>query len=98
MKRVNCIAQATVILSLLAPAALVSADELTIPVASQGQSDIETPRKGVSQSQVTSQFGQPLKTSGPVGDPPIDRWDYENFSVYFEYDHVIHSVRKHKKP
>ena len=24
--------------------------------------------------------------------PPITRWDYEGFSVYFEHQHVIHAV------
>ena len=32
----------------------------------------------------------------PVGQPPITRWDYREFSVYFEYDHVINSVRHHR--
>jgi hypothetical protein len=32
----------------------------------------------------------------PVGQPPITRWDYREFSVYFEYDHVINSVRHHQ--
>jgi hypothetical protein len=28
-----------------------------------------------------------------VGQPPITRWDYASYSVYFEYDRVIDSVR-----
>jgi hypothetical protein len=27
-----------------------------------------------------------------VGKPPISRWEYPGFIVYFESDHVIHSV------
>jgi hypothetical protein len=27
-----------------------------------------------------------------VGDPPISRWVYDHFTVYFEYDKVLHSV------
>jgi hypothetical protein len=27
-----------------------------------------------------------------VGAPPITRWDYPNFSVFFEGDRVIHAV------
>ena len=27
-----------------------------------------------------------------VGKPPISRWEYPGFVVYFEHDHVIHSV------
>ena len=28
----------------------------------------------------------------PSGKPPITRWDYDGFSVYFEHQHVIHAV------
>ena len=28
--------------------------------------------------------------------PPITRWDYPSFSVYFEHDKVIHAVAKHQ--
>jgi hypothetical protein len=27
-----------------------------------------------------------------VGEPPITRWDYGSYSVYFEYDVVLFSV------
>ena len=27
-----------------------------------------------------------------VGQPPITRWDYPHFSVFFEKDRVIHAV------
>jgi len=27
-----------------------------------------------------------------VGKPPITRWDYPSFSVFFEHDRVIHAV------
>jgi hypothetical protein len=30
-----------------------------------------------------------------VGDPPITRWVYDRFTVYFENDRVIHSVVHH---
>ena len=33
---------------------------------------------------------------GTVGQPPITRWDYREFSVYFEYDHVVKSVIHHQ--
>jgi len=29
-----------------------------------------------------------------VGDPPISRWEYADFTVYFEYDRVVHAVLK----
>jgi hypothetical protein len=36
--------------------------------------------------------------AGPVGEPPITRWDYDKFVVVFEYNRVIHSVTKHDTP
>jgi hypothetical protein len=53
------------------------------------------PRAGMSMDGVESQFGSPTDRRAAVGDPPISRWDYPNFVVYFEYDKVIHSVAKH---
>ena len=29
-----------------------------------------------------------------VGQPPITRWDFADYSVFFEYQHVIHAVPK----
>lgn len=50
------------------------------------------PKNGLSMNDVEQQFGQPESKSGPVGDPPITTWKYPNFSVFFEYNLVIHSV------
>ena len=33
-----------------------------------------------------------LSKSQPVGQPPITRWDYPEYRLYFEYDHVLHAV------
>ena len=38
--------------------------------------------------------GDPTATHAAVGDPPITRWDYANWSVYFEYDLVLFTVLK----
>jgi len=50
------------------------------------------PNRGLSKSQVASRFGQPNSKQGPVGTPSIYRWDYNNYSVFFEHNIVIHSV------
>lgn len=52
------------------------------------------PTAGMSMAKVEAQFGAPLERSNPVGKPPIRRWDYTDFSVYFEYNHVVHSVQR----
>lgn len=53
---------------------------------------MDLPRNGLSKSEVESRFGTPRKRHGAVGEPPITRWDYETYSVYFEYDLVLYSV------
>jgi hypothetical protein len=53
---------------------------------------IELPRRGSSMAQVEARFGAPRTRHAAVGQPPITRWDYDGFSVYFEHQHVIHAV------
>ncbi len=53
---------------------------------------MDLPRNGLSKSEVESRFGAPSKRHSAVGEPPITRWDYETYSVYFEYDVVLFSV------
>jgi len=71
------------------------AETIKIPVGSQGQT-VEKPRLGSTMATVRSTYGDPSKASGPVGEPPITRWDYPGFSVYFEHDSVLHSVVRHQ--
>jgi hypothetical protein len=56
------------------------------------ESDINTPSRGMTMSQVASKFGEPATKVPAIGKPPISRWEYPGFVVYFEHDHVIHSV------
>lgn len=56
------------------------------------ESGIATPARGMTMSQVESKFGAPVSKVPAVGQPPIARWQYPGFVVYFELDHVIHSV------
>ncbi|MEM9302419.1 MAG: hypothetical protein AAGE01_09935 [Pseudomonadota bacterium] len=51
-----------------------------------------TPRLGMRMAQVEAEFGEPVTRSEPVGDPPITRWRYESFTVYFEGETVLHAV------
>lgn len=52
----------------------------------------EVPTRGMSMATVEKLYGEPLEKRDPVGDPPITRWVYADFVVFFEYDKVIHSV------
>jgi hypothetical protein len=56
------------------------------------ESDVATPTRGMTMDQVATKFGAPVTKVPAVGKPPISRWEYPGFIVYFEVDHVIHSV------
>ena len=73
------------------------AEPITVPVASQAQElqEMERPVRGASKQQVEQKFGKPIDWTAAIGEPPITRWEYKDFNVFFEYDHVIHSVLKH---
>ncbi|SRR5690554_4906982 len=74
----------------------VSAQQIRIPVSQQGQAQLQTPKQGSSQQAVLASYGEPLKRHQSIGNPPITRWDYQDFSVYFEYKTVINSVKHHQ--
>jgi hypothetical protein len=60
------------------------------------RSDDGRPSRGMTQASVESMFGSPASVKAAVGDPPISRWEYADFVVFFEYDKVIHAVAKRK--
>ena len=69
------------------------AEEIKIPVGQQGNgSSVQQPSRGSSQASVLAQFGEPQDKKAAVGQPPISSWRYADFTVYFEKDHVLHSV------
>jgi hypothetical protein len=56
------------------------------------QSSVSHPQRGTTMHEVEAKFGTPQKQYPAVGKPPITRWDYPAFSVYFEFNRVVHSV------
>ena len=52
------------------------------------------PTRGMTQDRVRAVYGSPQSQEAAVGEPPISRWHYAGFVVYFEYDRVIHAVTK----
>lgn len=52
----------------------------------------ELPKRGANMNAVEAQFGAPRLKHAAVGQPPITRWDYDGYSVYFESSRVIHAV------
>ncbi len=57
---------------------------------------IPRPTRGMNMDQVKRQYGEPSVAHPWIGDPPITRWDYPEYSVFFEYRNVLTSV-VHKK-
>ncbi len=80
-------------LTAVAPA---TADVLLIERAERAQR-ASVPSNGQTMAQVESQFGAPLEKLAPVAGnkpqhPPITRWHYAGFTVYFEHQRVISTV------
>ena len=74
----------------------VLAQTREIPLGQQGDAVAGLPQLGESKRSVLERFGLANEEHPAVGQPPITRWDYRSFSVYFEYDHVINSVLHHQ--
>jgi hypothetical protein len=53
---------------------------------------VAAPARGMTMAQVASKFGDPVTKVPAVGKPPISRWEYSGFVVYFERDRVLHAV------
>jgi hypothetical protein len=70
----------------------VNAETLQMADAPAAQTQVATPSRGMSKAQVEASFGSPSEKVAAVGNPPISRWVYPTFTVYFEGDHVIHAV------
>ena len=92
LKTLFC-ATLTGLLSLSAP---VYSDVLLLDAISKEPANTDSgvlrPKRAMKMDQVRRQFGEPLKEHPWVGNPPITRWDYENFSVFFENDLVLDTV------
>lgn len=82
----------------LAAAALFSvatanAEELLIE-AIEKEGQMQRPERGMTMERVRDAFGEPQSRKAAVGEPPITRWQYDAFTVYFEHNRVIHAVAR----
>lgn len=71
------------------------AQTITLPSSkNQAQSEfsVQLPGRGMSMESVQNKFGQAQEKYDAVGIPPITRWVYDDFTVYFESEYVIHAV------
>jgi len=77
-------------------AATANADTLLLEGISMDSSTAsQRPRRGMSMENVEARFGQPTSRVAAVGEPPITRWEYPGFIVYFEHDLVLHAAVRH---
>lgn len=63
------------------------ADTLKVPPAPSA-----VPVRGLTMDAVENKLGRPARVVGGVGQPPITRWVYPEYTIYFEYQHVVHAV------
>lgn len=71
------------------------AESLELPTESPTEVtefSIQLPGRGMSMETVQNRFGTPTQQEPAVGSPPITKWIYSSFTVYFESEYVIHSV------
>jgi len=66
------------------------ADELRTPRVTSDSAG--RPSRGMSMDKVEATFGAPTSRSPAIGEPPITRWEYPGYTVYFEHQYVIHTV------
>ena len=88
--------QRRILAALLVGCALAgSAVAETVVINDQVQvlpSQLDRPKRGSTMTDVEKHFGAPVNRHPTVGAPPITRWDYNGFSVFFEGDRVIDAV------
>jgi hypothetical protein len=53
---------------------------------------VVTPARGATMDSVKEKFGAPSQEAPAVGQPPITRWEYPGYVVFFEHDRVLHTV------
>jgi hypothetical protein len=75
--------------ALIGLAITASADTLETP---SQPTDSVGPHSGLNMAKVEAAYGAPARRVEAVGQPPISRWEYPGFIVYFEHDKVIHTV------
>ena len=85
------LAAAFAALSGLVPSTAAMADVLLIEEVRQSER-MDLPVNGMNKEQVRARFGEPVTSHAAVGEPPISRWDYDGWSVYFEYDLTLFTV------
>ena len=81
------------ILPLLLGVSLPHAAQVMMPDGTMREAFVmEAPGRGMTMAEVEQRFGTPLERREAVGEPPITRWIYADYTVYFEHQYVIRAV------
>lgn len=80
------------ITAIVMPLAAAAEATAAVPAKSEISSVGIMPHRGMTMEQVKQNFGEPVKIIAAVGKPPISRWIYDGFVVYFENNHVVHAL------
>ncbi len=91
MKAIAWMIMALVALTLPAQADVLLVDSIAATPANTA-AGVPRPGRGISMAQVRAAYGEPQRVLDAVGEPPISRWVYPSYTVYFEHDKVIDSV------
>lgn len=88
-------------LTLVALAAPAPAETLLIDRVARSAAD--KPKRGMSMDAVLARYGEPAERLAAVGGdrpqhPPITRWVYPAYTVYFENERVIDAVANRSTP
>lgn len=99
LKTLRNMATTMLVLGIALPSLQAYAEQVRVPIMShpEARASMDLPRTGQSREAVKARFGSPQDTKGPTGEPPITQWLYDDFVVYFEHNHVIHTVVKPKR-
>jgi hypothetical protein len=90
MRFSNKFASLSLLTAVLAGPVIGVAEELNM--TNPPQNSVDRPARGMSMEKVEAVYGAPSRRDAAIGEPPITRWEYPGFVVYFEHQYVIHSV------
>jgi len=83
--------------TVIAPASASAAGDVLLIDRMRAEQGLVLPARGQLMAAVRTQFGEPAQALPAVGGgdprtPPITRWVYPIFTVYFENQHVVNTV------
>lgn len=86
------------VIGLMAGLAAAQVHAQNLEMTESPAASVAGPSRGLSMAQVERRFGEPTQRIAAVGAPPISRWVYPQFVVYFEGSYVIHAVARRNAP